>query len=46
LESPELLTADRIAELADSGEDVSRFFIGNGTMMPPVIEEEGNGQGS
>jgi hypothetical protein len=43
-ESPEPLTADEIADLADSGEDISRFFTGNGKMMPPVIEEEGDGQ--
>ncbi|MDR3799015.1 MAG: hypothetical protein P4K93_12720 [Terracidiphilus sp.] len=36
LESPKLLTADEIAELADRGENVSRFFTGKGKMMPPI----------
>jgi hypothetical protein len=36
LESPNLTTADEIAELADSGEDVSRFFTRKGKMMPPI----------
>lgn len=36
LESPKLTTADEIAELADSGEDVSRFFSRKGKMMPPI----------
>ncbi len=36
LESPKPLTADEIAELADSGESVSRFFTGKGKMMPPI----------
>jgi hypothetical protein len=30
-----MLTADEIAELADSGEGISRFFT-NGKMMPPI----------
>jgi hypothetical protein len=43
LESPKPRTADEIAELADAGEDISRFFTGNGKMMPPMpslTEEE------
>jgi hypothetical protein len=36
LESPKLTTADEIAELADSGEDISRFFTRKGKMMPPI----------
>jgi len=36
LESPKPLNADKIAELADRGEDVSRFFTGKGKMMPPI----------
>jgi hypothetical protein len=36
LESPKPLTADEIAELADAGENVSRFFTGKGKMMPPI----------
>jgi hypothetical protein len=48
-------TADEIAELADRGEDISRFFTNAGKMMPPIqpeercaqlraVGEEGNGQ--
>jgi hypothetical protein len=29
-------TADQIAEMADAGEDVTRFFSGKGRMMPPL----------
>jgi hypothetical protein len=29
-------TADEIAEMADRGEDISRFFTGNGKMKPPL----------
>jgi hypothetical protein len=36
LESPNPPTADEIAELADSGEDISRFFTRKGKMMPPI----------
>jgi hypothetical protein len=36
LESPKPPTADEIAELADSGADVSRFFTSKGKMMPPI----------
>jgi hypothetical protein len=30
-------TADEIAEMADRGEDVSRFFARKGRMMPPIL---------
>jgi|GEM_PF-6292965 len=30
------LTADEIAELADRGQDVSRFFTRQGKMMPAI----------
>ncbi len=36
LESPKPPTADEIAELADRGEDISRFFARKGKMMPPI----------
>jgi hypothetical protein len=36
LESPKPLTADEIAELADHGKDVSRFFTNAGKKMPPI----------
>jgi len=36
LESRKPLTADEIADLADRGEDVSRFFTGKGKMMLPI----------
>jgi hypothetical protein len=36
LESPKPPTADEIAELADSGSDISRYFTGKGKMMPPI----------
>jgi hypothetical protein len=36
LESPKPPTADEIAELADRGEDISRFFTNAGKMMPPI----------
>jgi hypothetical protein len=36
LESPKPPTADEIAELADKGEDISRFFTRKGKMMPPI----------
>ena len=39
-ESPKPPTADEIADLADSGEDLSRFFSNAGKMMPPVQPEE------
>ena len=36
LKSSEPITADEIAELADSGGDISRFFGRKGKMMPPI----------
>jgi hypothetical protein len=36
LESPKSISADQIAELADRGENVSRFFTRKGKMMPPI----------
>jgi hypothetical protein len=36
LESPKPPTADEIAERADKGEDISRYFTGKGKMMPPI----------
>ena len=36
LESPKPLTADEIADLADKGKDISRFFTNTGKMMPPI----------
>jgi hypothetical protein len=36
LDSPKLTTADEIAELADRGEDISRFFTRKGKIMPPI----------
>jgi len=36
LESPKKLTADEIAELADKGDDISRFFTNAGRKMPPI----------
>jgi hypothetical protein len=30
------ITADEIAELADRGEDISRFFTNKGKMMPAI----------
>lgn len=36
LESPKPPTADQIAELADNGENISRFFTGKGKMMQPI----------
>jgi hypothetical protein len=29
-------TADELAEMADRGEDISRFFTGDGKMKPPL----------
>ncbi len=29
-------TAEQIAEMADAGENVTRFFSGKGRMMPPL----------
>ncbi len=36
LASPKPPTADEIAEMADRGENVSRFSTGKGKMMPPI----------
>jgi hypothetical protein len=36
LESRKPPTADAIAELADKGENISRFFTRKGKMMPPI----------
>jgi hypothetical protein len=36
LESPKPLAADEIADLADNGEEISRFFTNKGKMMPPI----------
>jgi hypothetical protein len=47
VESPKPPTADEIGELADSGEDISRFFTRKGKMMPPIqprIKDKGDGQ--
>lgn len=32
----EIPTADEIAEMADRGEDISKFFTGDGKMKPPL----------
>ena len=36
LETPKPPTADEIAEMADRGKDISRFFTNTGKMMPPI----------
>ncbi len=36
LEPPKPNSADEIADLADKGEDISRFFTNTGKMMPPI----------
>ena len=36
LETPNPPTADEIADMADRGEDISRFFTNTGKMMPPI----------
>ena len=36
LESPNTPKADEIADMADRGEDISRFFTNAGKMMPPI----------
>jgi len=36
LESAPPPSADQIAEMADRGEDISRFFTNKGKMMPPI----------
>ena len=40
LDSPKPTTADQIADLADSGENISRFFTNNGKMMPTIPSEQ------
>jgi len=48
-ELPGPLTADQIAELADKGEDISRFFTRKSKMMPPMPrsnKDKRNGQKS
>jgi hypothetical protein len=40
LDSPKPPTADEIAELADSGEEISCFFSNTGRMMPPIAPEK------
>jgi len=32
-----VVTADEIAEMADAGMDITRFFTGFGRMMPPLV---------
>ncbi len=36
VEPRKALSADDIADLADRGEDVTRFFTNSGKMMPPI----------
>jgi len=36
LDTPKPPTADEIADMADRGEDISRFFTRKGKMMPPI----------
>jgi len=36
LETPKPPSADEIADMADRGEDISRFFTNTGKMMPPI----------
>ena len=40
LELPGPPTADEVADMADRGEDISRFYSGEGKMMPPVQLKE------
>ena len=47
LESPKPPTADEIADMADRGDNISRFFTGKGKMMPPILpktKEDGDDQ--
>jgi len=39
LETPKPPTADEIADMADRGEDISRFFTNTDKMMPPILPE-------
>jgi hypothetical protein len=32
------VSADEIADMADNGEDISRFFTNDGKMMPPLVK--------
>jgi hypothetical protein len=36
LDSPKTASADEIAELAENGESIARFFTGKGKMMLPI----------
>jgi hypothetical protein len=36
LETPKPPAADEIADMADRGDNISRFFTGKGKMMPPI----------
>ncbi len=36
IESSKALSADEIADMADKGEDISRFFSKPGKIMPPI----------
>jgi len=36
LEPTKPITAEEIAEMADRGENISRFFTNTGKMMPPI----------
>lgn len=36
VEAKKQLSAEEIAEMADRGEDISRFFTNDGKMMPPI----------
>jgi hypothetical protein len=36
VEPPKPVSADEIADMADRGEDISRFFTNKGKMMPPI----------
>jgi hypothetical protein len=38
LESAKAPAVDKIADRADSGEDISRFFTRKGKMMPPILQ--------
>lgn len=37
--SKKIPTADEIADMADRGEDISRFFTSNGKMKPPMKKD-------
>ncbi len=42
LETQKPPTADEIAELADTGEDISHFFTRKGKMMPSIMPQAEN----